>query len=103
MTLKFAPSILSADFSRLSDEIRAEIGANEDLQAELRSLAQEARQDRIETVAVDRDERFDAVLDAASDDQAPVLVENRDAIADLTDELLVSRGQLFFAMYRGRL
>ena len=71
----------------LSDEIRAEIGANEDLQAELRSLAQEARQDRIETVAADRDERFDAVLDAASDDQAPVLAENRDAIVDLTDEL----------------
>ncbi len=78
---------LNAARRDLSDELRTEIRSNEDLQAELRSLAQEARQDRIETVAAFRDERFDAVLDAASDDQVPVLVDNRDTIASLTDEL----------------
>jgi uncharacterized membrane protein len=78
---------LNAARRDLSDELRTEIRSNDHLQAELRSLAQEARQDRIETVAEFRDERFDAVVDAASDDQAPVLVDNRDAIASLTDEL----------------
>ena len=63
----------------LSVEIRAEISANDDLQAELRSLVQEARQDRIETVAAVRDETFDAVLGAATDEQALVLVNNRDS------------------------
>ena len=68
----------------LSVEIRAEIGANDDLQAELRVLVQESRPDR---VAARRDENFDAVLGAATDDQVASLVENRDAIAGLTDEL----------------
>lgn len=71
----------------LSDEIRTEIGANEDLQAELRSLVQEARQDQIETVAAVRDENFDAVLGAATDEQALVLVDNRDAIEVLAGDL----------------
>ena len=71
----------------LSDEIRDEISANDDLQAELRSLVQESRQDRVEAVAARRDENFDAVLGAATDDQVASLVENRDAIAGLTDEL----------------
>ena len=71
----------------LSDEMRAEIEANEDLQAELRSQAQDARQDRIEVVAARRDETFDAVVGAASDEQAIILVDNRDAIAGLNDEL----------------
>ncbi len=71
----------------LSDEIRAEISANDDLQAELRSLAQENRQEQREAVAARRDENFDAVLGAATDEQRPILVDNRDAIAGLTDEL----------------
>ncbi len=71
----------------LRDEIRVEIDANEDLQAELRSVAQDAREDRVEAVADRRDETFDAVLSAATDEQAPILVENRDAIVGLVDEL----------------
>ena len=71
----------------LSDQLRVEIGANEDLQAELRSLVQDARQDRIETVAAGRDENFDAVLGAATDEQALVLVDNRDAIEVLAGDL----------------
>jgi len=71
----------------LSDEIRDEISANDDLQAELRSLVQESRPDRVEAVAARRDENFDAVLGAATGDQVASLVENRDAIAGLTDEL----------------
>ena len=71
----------------LSDQLRVEIGANEDLQAELRSLVQEARQDQIETVAAVRDENFDAVLGAATDEQALVLVDNRDAIEVLAGDL----------------
>ncbi len=71
----------------LSDEIRDEISTNDDLQAELRSLVQESRQDRVEAVAARRDENFDAVLGAATGDQVASLVENRDAIAGLTDEL----------------
>ena len=78
---------LSALRRELSDGIRAEVDANEDLRAELRLLAQETRQDRIATVAALRSETFDAVLSAASDDQAPILVDNRDAIAGLVDEL----------------
>lgn len=76
----------------LSDEIRAEISANDDLQAELRSLAQENRQEQREAVAARRDENFDAVLGAATDDQASSLIEHRDAIAGLTDELRSLRG-----------
>ena len=60
----------------LSDALRAEIGANEDLQAELRSVAQDARQDRA-----------DAVVAAATDEQALALDDNRVAIDVLTDEL----------------
>lgn len=60
----------------LGDAFRAEIGANEDLQAELRSVAQDARQDRV-----------DAVVAAATDEQALALADNRDAIDVLTDEL----------------
>lgn len=71
----------------LSDEIRVEISANDDLQAELRSLVQDARQDRVEAFSERRDENFDAVLGAATDDQASSLIEHRDAIAGLTDEL----------------
>ncbi len=71
----------------LGDALRAEIGANEDLQAELRSVAQDARQDRVEAVAERRDETFDAVVAAATDEQALALVDNRDAIDVLSDEL----------------
>lgn len=60
----------------LGDALRAEIGANEDLQAELRSVVQDARQDRV-----------DAVVAAATDEQALALGDNRDAIDALTDEL----------------
>ena len=60
----------------LSDALRAEIGANEDLQAELRSVAQDARQDRA-----------DAVVAAATDEQALALDDNRVAIDVLTDEI----------------
>lgn len=60
----------------LSDALRAEIGANEDLQAELRSVAQDARQDRV-----------DAVVAAATDEQALALDDNRDAIDVLTEAI----------------
>lgn len=71
----------------LSVEIRAEIGGNDELQAELRVLVQESRPDRVEAVAARRDENFDAVLGSATGDQVASLVENRVAIAGLTDEL----------------
>ena len=60
----------------LSDALRAEIGANEDLQAELRSVAQDARQDRV-----------DAVVAAATDEQALALDDYRVAIDALTEEV----------------
>lgn len=82
-----AREVLATLRRALSDQLRVEISANEDLQAELRFLVQETRQDRIETVAAVRDENFDAVLGAATDDQASSLIENRDTIAGLTDEL----------------
>ena len=72
----------------LSVEIRAEIGGNDELQAELRVLVQESRPDR---VAARSDGNFDAVLGAATVDQAASLVENRVAIANLTDEFRLLR------------
>ncbi len=83
---------LAAVRSDLRDEIRTEIDINDDLRAELRSLAQENRQEQREAVAARRDENFDAVLGAATDDQASSLIEHRDAIAGLTDELRSLRG-----------
>jgi len=71
----------------LSDALRAEIGANEDLQAELQSVAQDARRDRVEAVAERREETFDAVVAAATDEQVLALDENRVAIDVLTEVL----------------
>jgi len=64
----------------LGDALRAEIDANEDLQAQLRSVAQDARQDRV-----------DAVVAAATDEQALALGDNRDAIDALTEAISALR------------
>jgi len=75
----------------LSDALRAEIGANEDLQAELRSVAQDARRDRVEAVAERREETFDAVVAAATDEQALALDDSGAAIDALMEAISALR------------
>ena len=78
--------------SALREQIRTIVQDSEELQAELRSLAQETREDMVAGRYVLRnDEVFDQVVAAASAEQAEALTANQTALEALKDELQAAK------------